>query len=796
MKRLDWNKNWQFFRQDCPEQVRTLDLPHDAMLEEPRCQENPSQSAGAYFAGGRYHYEKTFAWSPDWAGKEIWLQLEGVYQTAEVTVNGREAARVTNGYTTTEVCITSLLREGENTLCVEADNSRQPNSRWYTGAGLYRPVWLWVLEPGGLPLHGVKVTTLGLDPARVEVTVAHQRGQARVEILDGQTVVAAGRGDRVELTVSDARLWSAGQPNLYRCRVTLEEDGAVLDRQEVTFGLRMLSWSAEGFFVNGQRTLLKGGCLHHDNGLLGACAYEEAEWRRVRIMKEAGFNAIRSAHNPCSRAMLEACDALGMYVMDESWDMWYRHKNKYDYAEFFPEHWQEDLTTLVERDYNHPGVVLYSIGNEVSEPASEQGLAQEKAMVELLHRLDPTRPVTGGFNLTILANAAKGQLLYNEEGGLNQDNAGSMAGEQDAPAPQPPKEMNSTLFNQMIQQVGTGMNHAADSDEADRAISPALDLLDIAGYNYASGRYPLEGEKHPDRVILGSETFPHEIYQNWQMVRQYPYLVGDFMWTAWDYLGEAGLGGWSCRPDAMAFNKPCPWLLGGAGVISILGDPDGEALYARVVWEEDAPPALAVRPVNQPQDQLIKSIWRGTNAIPRWSWRGCEGQKTIAEVYARGARAELLLNGRSLGTQPLEAYKALFEVTYQPGTLEAVIYDADGAVLGRTALHSAEGAIRTVLTPEETPRTGGLVYLNIDRRGENGVVDGNQDVTLSVEVEGGRLLGFGSANPCTGESYLSGRFTTWQGRSQAVIRAGEGGTLTVRVREGEHTEEINWPLST
>lgn len=356
--------------------------------------------------------------------------------------------------------------------------------------------------------------------------------------------------------------------------------------------------------------------------------------------------------------------------------------------------------------------------------------------------------------------------------------------------------MNSTLFNQMIQQVGTGMNHAADSDEADRAISPALDLLDIAGYNYASGRYPLEGEKHPDRVILGSETFPHEIYQNWQMVRQYPYLVGDFMWTAWDYLGEAGLGGWSCRPDAMAFNKPCPWLLGGAGVISILGDPDGEALYARVVWEEDAPPALAVRPVNQPQDQLIKSIWRGTNAIPRWSWRGCEGQKTIAEVYARGARAELLLNGRSLGTQPLEAYKALFEVTYQPGTLEAVIYDADGAVLGRTALHSAEGAIRTVLTPEETPRTGGLVYLNIDRRGENGVVDGNQDVTLSVEVEGGRLLGFGSANPCTGESYLSGRFTTWQGRSQAVIRAGEGGTLTVRVREGEHTEEIRWPLST
>lgn len=791
MKRLDWNGNWRFSREGCPGQVRTLDLPHDAMLEEPRCQENPSQSAGAYFAGGRYRYEKNFVWSSEWTGKEVWLQFEGIYQTAQILVNGHTAARVTYGYTATEVCITSWLQKGKNTVCVLVDNSRQPNSRWYSGAGIYRPVWLWLLEPGGLPLHGVKVKTLGLEPARVEVTVAHQKGNARVEILDGQTVVAAGSGDRAVLTIQGARPWSAEQPYLYHCRGTLEEDGAALDSQEISFGLRTLAWSSKGFLVNGQETLLKGGCLHHDNGLLGACACEEAEWRRVRIMKEAGFNAIRSAHNPCSRAMLEACDALGMYVMDESWDMWYRHKNKFDYAEFFPEGWQADLTALVDRDYNHPSVVLYSIGNEVSEPASEQGLDQEKAMVDLLHRLDPSRPVTGGFNLTILANAAKGQLIYNEEGGLNQDNAGSMTGAQ---AHQAPVEMNSTIFNQMIQQVGPGMNHAADSDEADHAISPALNLLDIAGYNYASGRYPLEGEKHPDRVILGSETFPQEIYQNWQMVLQYPYLVGDFMWTAWDYLGEAGLGGWSCRPDAMAFNKPYPWLLGGAGVISILGDLDGEALYARTVWEEDAPPTLAVRPANQPQDQLIKSIWRGTNAIPRWSWRGCEGQTTIAEVYARGERAELFLNGRSLGQKPLEAYKAIFEVTYQPGTLEAVIYDADGRVTGRADLVSAEGKIHTALTPEEAPRAGRLLYLNIDRRGENGVVDGNQDVCLQVEVEGGKLLGYGSANPCTGESYLEGRFTTWQGRSQAIIRVGTGKNLTVRVRDGQHTVENSWNI--
>lgn len=790
MKQLDFNRDWRFSRDSRPGEVRTLDLPHDAMLEEFRSQENPSQSAGAYFAGGRYRYEKTFCWSPDWSGKEIWLQFEGIYQTAQILVNRHIAARVTYGYTTTEICVTDWLREGENTVCVLVDNSNQPNSRWYSGAGIYRPVWLWVLEPGGIPLHGVKVRTLGLEPAQVEITTVHQKGNARVEILDDQNVLAVGTGDLVVLEIPNATPWSADHPYLYRCRVTLEDNGTVTDSEEISFGLRTLSWSARGFFVNGRKTLLKGGCLHHDNGILGACAYDEAEWRRVRIMKEAGFNAIRSAHNPCSRAMLEACDALGMYVMDESWDMWYRHKSKYDYAEFFPEGWQADLTALVERDYNHPCVVLYSIGNEVSEPVSEQGLCQEKAMVDLLHKLDSSRPVTGGFNLTILANAAKGQFIYNEEGGLNQDNAGSMAGD----SARSPMEMNSTIFNQMIQQVGSGMNHAADSDEADRAITPALDLLEIAGYNYASGRYPLEGKKHPDRVLLGSETFPQEIYQNWEMVLKYPYLVGDFMWTAWDYLGEAGLGGWSCRPDAMGFNKPYPWLLGGAGVISILGDLDGEALYARTVWDENAPPTLAVRPANQPQDQLIKSVWRGTNAIPQWSWRGCEGQKTVVEVYARGAQAELLLNGVSLGRKSLESYKALFDVVYKPGTLEAVVYDDQGIPMGRTALRSAEGEIRTVITPEDVPHAGKLVYMNIDRRGENGIVDGNQDVLIQVEIEGGQLLGFGSACPCTEESYLSGQFTTWLGRSQAIIRVGTGEMLTVRVKDVDRTTESSWKI--
>lgn len=280
--------------------------------------------------------------------------------------------------------------------------------------------------------------------------------------------------------------------------------------------------------INGQETLLRGGCVHHDNGILGACAYAEAEERKVRIMKEYGYNAIRSAHNPCSRAMLDACDRLGMYMMDETWDMWYQHKSKYDYATDFMDNYEDDIARMVAKDYNHPSVILYSIGNEISEPSKEEGTAQA-------------------------------------DGG---------EGAESAPQMPDMSQMNSTMFNQMTMMIGTGMNHSADGEEADKATSPILDAVDIAGYNYASGRYPLEGEAHPNRIVFGSETFPQDIPVNWAMVEQYPYLIGDFMWTAWDYLGEAGIGAWAYTDDAMSFDKPYPWLIGGAGVIVLTGYQD------------------------------------------------------------------------------------------------------------------------------------------------------------------------------------------------------------------------------
>ena len=489
-------------------------------------------------------------------------------------------------------------------------------------------------------------------------------------------------------------------------------------------------------------------------------------------MKEHGFNALRSAHNPASKAMLEACDRYGMYLMDETFDMWYVRKSKYDYGRDFKEWWQADTKAMIDRDYNHPSVIMYSIGNEVSEPGKPEGVKLGKEMISFVKDLDASRAVTGGMNLMIMGNYAKGKGQYD-----NVDKEDKKKAANDSKEP----KNASLIFNMMATVVGPGMNKAGNSKKVDMVTTPILDALDIAGYNYASGRYPMEGKLHPERVIVGSETFPYEICKNWEQVKKYPYLVGDFMWTAWDYLGEAGLGAWSYT-GGMPFNRPYPWLLGGAGVIDILGNPDASCRYAETVWECVDKPVIAVRPVNHPGVRVSKSVWRGTNAIESWSWRGCDGNKAQIEVYARSGSVELFLNGRSLGKKRLKDCKAVYKTRYAEGTLRAVAYDADGAGPGESTLFSAKGKCRITLKPEETViQAGDIVYVPVEITGENGIVESNADEKLSVSVEGGTLLAFGSADPCTEERYDTGSFTTYQGRALAVVYAPQPGQIKISV---------------
>lgn len=755
MKKICFNDGWMY-------NGTPVTLPHDAMLFAARRKDAPSTGACAYFEGGIYQYEKTFHAPPEWEGKTIILQFEGAYRNTKVSLNEKEIGGTSYGYIPFFAEMKGLNIAGENTLKVTCDNSAQPNSRWYTGGGIYRPVWLWVCETDGLRPEQVKVTTLDISPARILVESVKD---AQIDILYDGTRVAFGIGSPLELDIPDAHLWNTKTPSLYTCRVSSGEDTT-----EITFGIRKIEWSSRGLFINGKETLLRGGCIHHDNGVVGASAYSESEYRRAMKLKKAGYNALRMSHNPCSEALLKACDELGLYVIDETWDMWYNRKNKADYALDFMANYKSDIATMIQRDYNHPSVIMYSIGNEVSEPATSKGVELAKEMVALCHKLDPGRPVTGGFNLKVFYRSAKGQGVYKD------DRSGN-------PAERDMSGMSSLMFNMITNIVGTSMNKAANSKKADRVTSPVLDVLDIAGYNYASGRYPLEGKAHPNRVIFGSETFPQDLPKNWAMVKKYPYLIGDFMCTAWDYIGNAGGGAWAYTKDGTGFQKPYPWLLADMGAMDILGDPNGELFWAQAVWGLLTSPRIAVQPVNHPGVRPAKSTWRGTNALPSWSWQGCEGNKAVVEVYFDCNWVELFLNGKKIGTQKVKDYRAVFKTKYESGRLEAVAYAADGREIGRAELKTARNANIQVHPEKNKAGTGEIVYVPIVI-GDEENTESNADRKLTVSVEGGELLGFGSANPRTEERFSTGAYTSYYGKALAVVRCGEGGTVTVSASDG------------
>ena len=781
MRDINFCKDWLFTVNN---EQKAITLPHDAQLYDKRSKTSPGGSGHGYFVGNTYLYEKVMKVPEDWRGKHIQILFEGVYKNATVSLNGKVIGSHKYGYTQFLVTLDEHLDYGrDNILSVEVDNSKLPNSRWYTGGGIYRPVHLLISEKEYIAFQGIKVSTVSIKPTKIKVATEASSDNIAIEIFDGDKVIARGNGRECEIEIPDAVLWSESNPHLYIAKAYLKKEDRIIDEDQTKFGIREISWSRKGLFVNGEHTLLRGGCVHHDNGVVGAASFPESEWRRVRILKENGFNAIRSSHNPASTAMLDACDYYGMYVMDESFDMWYLRKTKYDYGMDFREEWKNDIRAMVDRDYNHPSVIMYSIGNEVSEPGKQEGVEQGKEIIRFIKSMDISRPVTGGMNLMIMNRFAQGKGQYDN---VDQEQKGQKAVEKEA-------KNGSLIFNTIASFMGPNMNKAGNSDKVDKLTSPILDALDIAGYNYANGRYPMEGAKHPDRVIVGSETFPYEIAKNWEMVKKYPYLIGDFMWTSWDYLGEAGLGAWSYT-GGMPFNRPYPWLLGGAGVIDILGNPDASCGLAKVVWEETDKPVIGVRPVNHPGVRVSKSVWRGTNAIESWSWSGCDGNKAEIDVFAKADSVELFVNGKSIGRKKLKECQTFFKTKYQTGKILAITYDAAGREIERNDLISATGKISATIIPEnDQVKSNQVFYVNVAMKGENGITDSNSDSLIRIKVEGGELLGFGSANPCTEEDFLSGEYTTYRGAAQAVIRAGQTGnvTITLTSRDGEISKEIS-----
>ena len=771
---------------------KTVTLPHDAMLAEPRTALSAGGTNTGWYEGYDYEYRRTLTVPENELADTHILEFEGVYHNAEVWLNGQKAAFRPYGYTNFYVDCAPYLHAGENELRVIARNADQPNSRWYSGAGIYRPVQLWTARGAHIALNGVKIRALSLDPAVVEVRVKTTApGTVRLTVDDLPAVQQESDGEAVfTLTLDNARLWTPETPNLYTCRVSFADDEVT-----ETFGVRKVEWGTDGFLLNGKRHIIQGACIHHDNGLLGAVCDPDAVARKVRLLKENGYNAIRSAHNPCSKALLAECDRQGMLVMDEYIDHWYIHKTEHDYVDYFNEWWHQDLTDMVEKDYNHPCVVLYSTGNEVSETAQKRGIALTKEMTDFLHGLDDSRPVTCGVNIFFNFLSSIGFGVYSDEKAKKEAERAEKAKQRGEKAAKK-KAVGSQFFNNLAGLLGDEfMKRGATLHGCDVKTRDAFANMDIAGYNYGIYRYKHDLKRYPQRLILGSETFCNDAYKFRELAKQEPRLVGDFVWAGMDYLGEVMVGSWEYADYAETFDGGPGWVSAGSGRIDLTGKPLGEALYTRVALEADNGPYIAVCPVNHTGDRHSPSAWKMTNAMPSWSWTGCEGRKASVEVYARAARVELVLNGHTVGSKTLKNdCLAKFSIPYESGTLEAVSYDAANHEIGRCKLQSAGGTTRLTLDAEETTvKPGHLCYIRLRYTDENGITKPLVRGNIQVQVRGGTLVGLGSACPFNKHSYLDSETDTYYGEALAIVRMGDGDAMTIAASDGEYSEELTVP---
>ncbi|WP_416957999.1 glycoside hydrolase family 2 TIM barrel-domain containing protein [Streptomyces sp. Agncl-13] len=527
---------------------RPVTLPHDAMIGQERTAPDGEATmeggAGAYFPGGTYEYRKTFAVPEEHRGKRILFEFEGVYRDAVVYINGDYAGQRPFGYSHFHIDADRFLRygdDGDNEIRVEARAHR--DSRWYTGAGIYRDTWMLVGDVVRIAPDGVRVTTPDVDAERavVEVATRVENDSIAIRTVDVVTEVRDADGSVVASDVSKATvlpgepavvrqrlyvyaplLWSTGTPALYTATVTLKD----LDAETVVFGVRSLRLDPRhGLRINGETVKLRGACVHHDNGVLGAATFARAEERRVQLLKDAGFNALRMSHHPMSKAMLDACDRLGMLVVDEAFDVWTSGKSEFDYSLDFPEWWERDIEAMVAKDFNHPSVIMYSIGNEIPETGTPSGAARGRELAEKVRSLDGTRYVT---------NAVNGMLaVMSELGKLRQQSQEKAAD---------PTESEDKGINTLMADAGDMMNAISASALVTEKTAESFAVLDVAGMNYAEARYTLDRDLFPNRVILGTETFSTRIDGNWRLVEQLGHVIGDFTWTGWDYLGEVGIG--------------------------------------------------------------------------------------------------------------------------------------------------------------------------------------------------------------------------------------------------------------
>ncbi|MEH7492604.1 glycoside hydrolase family 2 TIM barrel-domain containing protein [Neobacillus niacini] len=789
MIRNSFNSGWTvgpnkgFFNMAPGEQPKPVTLPHDVMITHKRSAEAVSGGKKGYFPDGTYDYVKKFDVPIVYKEKRVTFEFEGVYMNAMVYINGDFAGQHPYGYSNFYIKADRFLKYGEENEIRVVTRSND-DSRWYTGTGIYRNTKMMVANLLHIAVDGVKITTPEISSERAIVAVATvvenegfnpQTTSVVTEIVDVEgNIVALDKAPltafagesvtlRQRLYVRKPRLWSVDTPYLYTCRIKVMDGENVLDEETNTFGIRSLSLDAEdGLRINGEVVKLRGACIHHDNGVIGAVSVERAEERRIEILKKAGFNSIRMSHYPASKAMIQACDRLGMLVMDESFDVWTENKSSYDYALNFPTWWEQDIQAMVDKDFNHPSVIMYSIGNEIPETGSANGAAWGRKLAEKIRSLDSSRYVINSINGFVSVQNTLVKMMRSKMQG----------------------DVNTAMANafDMIKRVQA-------HELVTYSVAESFSAVDIAGYNYADNRYVMDKELFPNRVICGSETFPRDIANNWKLVKENGHVIGDFTWTGWDYLGESGLGRITYEGSTMAngASGAFPWLTAHCADIDIIGNRRPLSYYREIVFGLRTQPYIAVGRPEHYGKKFSMMPWSWSDSISSWSLEGYEGKQVKVEVYSAADEVELLVNGKVVGkveTGEKNEFKAEFETVYTPGEIVAVGY-TNGQETGRTSLLSAGSTLNLMVEADRTQIANDdndLSFVTISLVDENSILKPLADRTVSVKVEGaGTLQGFGSANPKTEENYFHTEHTTYDGKALVVVRPTESGTITVTV---------------
>lgn len=728
---------------------RQVDLPHDWMIEQPRHAASASGNQGGFFPGDVGWYRKHFTVPRAWSRKQVRVEFDGVYHNAEFWLNYHYLGKHPNGYTSFAFELNRFLRHGaDNVLTVRVDTSAMPHTRWYAGAGIYRHVRLVVAEPVHIPQWGVGVTTPTVSraaavvaastrirntytrsvPVKVRWSLRDPGGHVIGETVAEKTVQANDATDlKGELKVAKPSLWSPESPHLYSLETELIVRGKPLDQISTPLGIRWFSFSARrGFVLNGEPLLMRGGCVHHDCGPLGSTSIDRAEERKVELLKAAGYNAVRCAHNPPAPAFLDACDRLGMLVIDEAFDGWRARKPAYDYHLYFDEWWQRDLESMLLRDRNHPSIVLWSIGNEVVERDLPEGAEIARMLADHVHRIEPTRPVTAG-----ICNAWSTRSQWTD-------------------------------------------------------IDDLFDALDVDGYNYLLDRYRSDHKRRPQKVIVATETYPNQIYEYWKAVETMPWVAGDFVWTALDYLGEAGVGHVHLDIDSNHFSRDFPWVTANCGDIDICGGKRPQSHYRDVIWRRATEPFIAVHPPVPAGCKTVVSPWGWSDVQASWTWPACEGAPLHVEVYFDCDEIELRLNGRSLGRRPAGArnrHIAAFKVPYQPGELRALAY-RNRRIVAESRLTTTGSATALRLAADRNPvhaDRNDLAYVTIEAVDRQGRRVPDAAPTAFVTVHGpARVAAIANADPKTTEPFRGHTHSLWRGRGLAIIQpTGESGIITV-----------------